>query len=114
MRKVIEIGAWGYGVFENDDACDVKDRFNQYINSGMSVVKATEACAKWWPDCLKDINALLAIAALQMERKSLQPEIKKKCLQMIEVECEVRQWNNPEKHKRELEKLKNHLIHYKG
>lgn len=108
------MGSWGYEIFENDDACDVRDRFNQFMDAGMSVAEATEACLKWWPECLQDMNALLALAALQMERKGLQSDIKAKCLQMIDEEREVGLWNDPEKRKRVLESFKNKLIHYKG
>lgn len=107
------MGAWGYEIFGNDDACDVQDRFQRYMREGLSVAEATEACINWWPDCVEDMNALLALAALQMERKGLQPKIKTKCLQLIDEKREVTQWNDPEKRIRVLEAFRNRLIQYR-
>ncbi len=104
------MGSWGYGIFENDSACDVRDRFNQKLKLGMNVSEATQACVAWWPECLQDFNALLAVAALQIERNNLQQEIKKTCLQGIEEKREVSTWNDPDKRMKVLENFKKKLI----
>lgn len=109
-NEVIRVGAWGYEMFENDDACDVRDKFNKYMKDGMSVPEATQACVQWWPDCLNDTCALLAIAALQMEKRQLQPEIKRKCLQLIEAKIGLELWNDPKKRTAVLEAFKQRLL----
>jgi hypothetical protein len=96
------MGLWGYGIFENDDACDVRDLFHQMLKQGKNILEATQTCVARWPECLQDFNAVLAIAALQLERNSLQPEIKKLCLLGIEENKEVSSWNDPGKRMKEL------------
>ncbi|WP_026298231.1 DUF4259 domain-containing protein [Cohnella laeviribosi] len=78
------MGAWGYGIFDNDDVLDIRDLFRQLVREGLPMKEVTKWCVEDYPDPMNDVAVVLALAALQMEQKQLQPEIKRRALQMIE------------------------------
>lgn len=106
------MGAWGYGIFDNDDALDIRDRFRRYIRQGLSIEEVTKRCIEDFPDPMNDVSVVLALAALQMEQSMLQSEIKQRALAMIEERKDIASWVDPEKRIRELETFKQKLIRY--
>ncbi|WP_028987915.1 DUF4259 domain-containing protein [Thermicanus aegyptius] len=97
------MGAWGYGIFDNDDVLDIRDLFRQLVREGLPMKEVTKRCVEDYPDPMNDVAVVLALAALQMEQKQLQPEIKRRALQMIEEKKDIATWNDPEKRKQALE-----------
>lgn len=104
--------AWGTGIFENDDALDIRVRFRRYVREGISIEVVTKRCIADFPDPLDDISVVLALAALQMELNKLQPEIKQRALTMIAERKDIATWKNPEKRLQELEVFKQKLLRY--
>lgn len=106
------MGAWGHGVFENDDACDVKQKMEKYMKSGMTAVEAMKECMKEYCLFMDDIHVVLAVAALEMEHQCLEPHIRKICLAMITEQRDLKLWKDPEKRVRVLEAFKQKLLKY--
>jgi hypothetical protein len=104
------MGAWGYGIFDNDDALDIRDRFRRYIREGLAMEEVTLRCIEDFPDPMNDVSVVLALAALQMEQNRLQPEIKRRALTMIEERKDIASWVDPDRRSRELETFKQKLL----
>ncbi|TLS48842.1 DUF4259 domain-containing protein [Paenibacillus antri] len=111
-RGRVVIGAWGYGIFENDDALDIRDRFRRHSREGLPMEEVTKRCMEDFPDPMNDVSVVLALAALQMEQNKLQPEIKRRALVMIAERKEIGSWVNPDKRIRELEVFKQKLLRF--
>lgn len=92
------MGAWGYEIFEDDTACDVRDDFEDYIEQGLSVSEATERILNEYNDSLEDedeeVLVYLALASLQLEHKKLQPNIKEITLDIIESGKGLEVWED--------------------
>ena len=108
--SAIGYGAWGYGIFDNDDALDIRDRFRRLVREGLPMEEVTKRCVEDYPDPMNDVAVVLALAALQMEQKQLQPETKQRALQMIEEKKDIATWNDPEKRKQALEAFRQKLL----
>jgi hypothetical protein len=106
------VGAWGYGIFENDDAYDVKQKMTKYMKNGTSALEAMRECMKEYCLFMDDINVVLAIATLEMEHQCLEPHIRKQCLAMIAEQRDEKRWKDPEKRFRVLEEIKQKLLKY--
>jgi len=106
------MGAWGYGIFENDDAMDIRDRFRRHIRKGLPMEEVTRRCIEDFPEPMNDVSVVLALAALQMEQRQLQPEIKQRALAMIAGRKEINSWVDPEKRVQALKSFKQKLIRY--
>ncbi|HUC91966.1 MAG TPA: DUF4259 domain-containing protein [Paenibacillus sp.] len=104
------MGAWGYGIFDNDDALDIRYRFRRHIRKGLSIDKVTKRCIADFPDPMNDVSVVLALADLQMDHNMLQPEIKRRALAMIEERKDIESWVDPNKRINELEAFKQKLL----
>lgn len=82
------MGAWGYGIFDDDTASDVRDNFEEYIEDGLSIADATERILEEYQEEIEDevdgATIYLALASLQMEHGELQKNIKEVALNIIE------------------------------
>lgn len=82
------MGTWGYGIFDDDTASDVKDNFEEYIEDGLDINEATERILEEYQEEIEDEDngptVYLALASLQMERGELREDIKKTALDIIE------------------------------
>ncbi|MFC0213881.1 DUF4259 domain-containing protein [Paenibacillus chartarius] len=106
------MGAWGYGIFDNDDALDIRDRFRRHIRQGLPIEEVTKRCIEDFPDPMNDVSVVLALAALQMEQNRLQMEIKARALVMIEDRKDIASWVDQKKRIRELEAFKQKLLRF--
>jgi hypothetical protein len=106
------MGAWGCGIFDNDTACNIRDAVMKEVRQGFSIDEAIHRYMEKHSDydLYKDFDAVLAIAAIQMEQKRLQPGIKRICLNMINEKRGIEDWNDPKKRIQVLEKFKAKLI----
>lgn len=79
--------AWGHGdtAFSTTMMCwTFVTLFRQLVREGLPMKEVTKWCVEDYPDPMNDVAVVLALAALQMEQKQLQPEFKRRALQMIE------------------------------
>ncbi|MEB3103308.1 DUF4259 domain-containing protein [Ferviditalea candida] len=106
------MGAWGFGIFDNDDALDIRDRFRRFVRDGLPMEEVTRQCIADFPDPMNDVSVVLALAALQMEQNKLQPEIKKRALALIVERKDIATWVDQEKRIQELEAFKQKLLRF--
>lgn len=83
------MGTWGYGIFDDDTASDIKGDFEEYIEEGLSITEATEKILEEYQEIIEDDEddsptVYLALASLQMEHGELQADIKEVVLEIIE------------------------------
>lgn len=90
------MGVWDTGIFDDDMAMDIKAEFDDAIAEGMTVKEATKQILQSFEDVLEDEDespiVYLALAALQLEKGTIQKNIKKKALQVIESGQGLERW----------------------
>lgn len=106
------MGAWGTGIFDNDDALDIQARFRRYVREGLSLEEVTQKCIWDYPDPMHDVSVVLALAALQMEQGRLLLDIRQRAFRMIEEKQDIALWVEPDKRIRELEAFKQKLLRF--
>jgi hypothetical protein len=113
------MGTWGAGIFDDDISLDVQAEYEEAIEDGLSVKKATNLILEIYEDVLSDDDegpmVFLALAAIQLEKGHIQEKIKEKALNIIESEAGLERWNSLEKdelnkRKEVLNDLRNKLI----
>lgn len=71
------MGSWGYKLFQNDDACDVRETYREKIIAGLSDLEAENAVIlEFEMDCDSDLWLPLAVTQWRLGRLS---ERAKKC-----------------------------------
>jgi len=103
------MGAWGYGVFDNDDALDIRHRFERYIKEGCTVTEASERSISDFPDPMNDVCVVLAIAALQLEHGQLSPQIRERAIHFTTDKIGLDTWRDQGKRAHELELFRKKL-----
>lgn len=90
------MGTWGYDIFDNDEANDIRALFEDELNTGASVAHATAEILRESKDALNDPEAgpiiWLALAALQLQHKELQPNVRDRALAVIDSGGDLRRW----------------------
>ncbi len=112
------MGVWGYGIYDDDLALDVRGDFKDGLEEGLSVSAATHRVLEERSDNLEDPDdgpvIWLVLAALQMEQGALQPEVKERALAVVDQGMGLGRWEEagPEplaERKRVLEELARRL-----
>jgi len=114
------MSTWGYDIFDNDEANDIRALFEAGLESGASVAHATAEILRESKDALDDPEAgpivWLALAALQLDRGELQPNVRDHALAVIDSGADLKRWEEegpPEDaagRKRVLEELRARLV----
>src|SRR5438128_9993942 len=114
------MSTWGYDIFDNDEANDIRALFEDELNTGASVAHATAEILRESKDALNDPESApivwLALAALQLQRKELQPNVRDHALAVIDGGADLKRWEaegKPEDaagRKRVLEDLRERLV----
>jgi len=90
------MGTWGIKIFEDDITMDVRDYFNDYVNKGDSISKATDKILHLLKDEIKDKDEgpliYFSLAELQMEKGILEINIKEKCLECLKNGTSMDRW----------------------
>lgn len=111
---------WGYDIFDNDEANDIRALFEDELQTGASVVHATAEILRESKDALDDPDSgptvWLALAALQLQRGELQPDVRDHALAVIDGGADLKRWETEAKpedvagRKRVLEDLRARLV----
>src|SRR5947199_326587 len=114
------MSTWGYDIFDNDEANDIRALFEDELQTGASVAHATAEILRESKDVLSDPDdgpvVWLALAALQLQRKELQPNVRDHALAVIDSGEDLKRWEaegTPEDaagRKRVLEELRAQLV----
>ena len=90
------MGAWGYDIFDNDEATDIQSLFEQQLGTGASVAHATAEILREAKPALDDPDdgpiVWLALAALQLEYRDLHANVRDRALAVIESGADLQRW----------------------
>ena len=111
------MGAWGTGLYQDDDTCDIKEEYLTYLRIGMSNEEALEELIECNEELIEDeeIGPLfwLALADTQWKYGRLTKEVKEKALEVINSGKDLERWEKDkklyEKRKKVLEELRERL-----
>ena len=111
------MGAWGTGLYQDDDTCDIKDEYLTYLRIGMSNEEALEELIECNEELIEDeeIGPLfwLALADTQWKYGRLTAEVKEKALEVINSGKDLERWEEDKKlyakRKMVLEELRERL-----
>lgn len=113
------MGVWGTGIFQNDDACDVRDDYREQIEKGVEDDVATASTLHKFSSYFEDPDAgpvcILALAITQSKIGRLDPELLSRALAAIDSGVDIVTWerDNPKsvvKRRAVLEKARAQLI----
>ncbi len=92
------MGTWGTGIFDDDVALDVRDAFEDALSDGLDISAATRRALEEFGSAAEDSDdgpiIYLALAALQLQREALQPEIREKVLHLIATGEGLGRWED--------------------
>lgn len=111
------MGAWGTGLYQDDDTCDIKEEYLTYLRIGMSNEEALEELIECNEELIEDEEIgqvfWLALADIQWKYGRLTKEVKEKALEVINSGKDLERWEEDkklyEKRKKVLEDLKERL-----
>lgn len=114
------MSAWGPGIFEDKEAIDVRDQFEEHLDLDLKVDRITDILIDKWgidPEDEEDGTVFwLALAAVQLEYEVLEERVKERALIIIEEDIDIELFwydsENIEERKDELEELKQKLLKY--
>ncbi len=90
------MGIWGSDIFDNDAAAAAKAIFEDAIAEGLSVADATARVMSELGEIAKNEDVLaviqLALAAMQLEHKALDPNLRDEVLQIIRSGKSLKPW----------------------
>jgi hypothetical protein len=92
------VGAWGSGLFSDDTACDVRDRYQELIASGTQDAEAKRLVLAEVDGLLADPNeaptAILALAVTQSEMGRLDPDLLERALMCLDRGDALDRWSD--------------------
>ncbi|MGI8854720.1 MAG: DUF4259 domain-containing protein [Thermomicrobiales bacterium] len=114
------MSTWGYDIFDNDEANDIRALFEDELNVRASVAHATAEVLREAKDSLDDPDdgpvIWLALAALQLGQGELHANVRDHALAVIDSGTDLKRWETegtPEDvtgRKRVLEELRARLV----
>lgn len=109
------MGAWGTGIFADDEAADLRDDYRELLGDGKSSEEATDILITQWKPEPEETVFWLALAATQWRCGRLEERVKAKAVQIIDSEADLDRWkevgNGPNIRKRSgvLQRLRTRL-----
>lgn len=111
------MGAWGTGLYQDDDTCDIKEEYLNYLRIGKTNEEALQEVISDNKEMIKDdeIGPLfwLALADTQWKYGRLTNDIRDRALEVIDSGKDLERWKEDkklfQKRKKVLEKLKEKL-----
>ena len=87
------MGKWGFGLYQNDTALDVRDEFKELFNAGKTAQEITAQTTEEYQSIMGDIDDeplfWYALADTQWNFGVLLSEVKEKALYWINKECDI-------------------------
>jgi hypothetical protein len=92
------MGVWGTGIFSDDTACDVRDRYRDLVGDGLAGQQATDLLLEEFREALDDPEAApviwLALAATQWRCGRLEPRVQERALEVIDGGSDMMRWQD--------------------
>lgn len=108
------MGAWGYGIYDNDAALDARDIVEDLVDRGLTYEEAFDEAIETVHWILETPPAVLVLADMQIEKLGrLKGEIGDRVLDVIEGELELLdRWEEPLERERVLLNFKRKVEPY--
>lgn len=94
------MGTWNTGIFDNDEASDVRVGFRELIGSGLDADQAThrliDAYSEWFVDAPETTNAWLALALAQWKVGRLLDWVRDRAIRVIDEGADLQTWEDSE------------------
>lgn len=91
------MGVWGTGIFQDDNACDIRDNYKDYVGQGLTGLEATARILADFQSLLSDPQEAsvvwLALAATQWKLGRLEPDTLAQALNVIDSGADLKRWN---------------------
>jgi hypothetical protein len=112
------MGTWGPGIFSDDTACDVRERFRELVGDGLAAPDATDTLLAEYADTLTDADegpvVWLALASTQWKCGRLQDRVRVEALEIIRCGAGLERWREQPKLLRRrqlaLDRLRDQLV----
>jgi hypothetical protein len=106
------MGSWGTGIFDNDEACDVRDLYRALLANKVTDDDAMRQVLDKFADATNPDAVWIALAASQWKLGRLVPEVRDRSLEVIDSGHELDEtWEGElQKRKTVLERLRVQLI----
>ena len=92
------MGAWGYRLYSDDVACDVKEYYTKCLHSGLSDIEAEKATIESFSEELSDSDdrdiVIYALADTEWNLGRLSDEVKKRAIMSIDSGNNLKLWEN--------------------
>jgi hypothetical protein len=86
------MGTWGYGIFDDDIASDIRNIFEDAIGEGLDVDSATQRVFDEFGEIASDDDEgpviWFSVAALQLDHGALRSDARERALSLIEPDLE--------------------------
>lgn len=86
------MGTWGTGIFDDDDAADIKGDYRDLVADGHSGEQATDLLLQRWASDSGNTAFWLALAATQWACGRLEDRVKNRALEIIESGTDLERW----------------------
>jgi hypothetical protein len=90
------MGVWGTGIFQDDNACDIRDDYRDYLGAGLEGPAATARILEEFKSMLADpvesSVVWLALAAVQWKHGRLESETLQQALLVIDSGRDLNKW----------------------
>lgn len=106
------MGAWGFGIWDNDTALDVRDTFDSYVNeNGWTKAKALTKVKEWLEGLGYDNeDEVFALTALQMDHNIVVSNKSFRLSKMFILDnTRLADWSEPIERRKELDKFKQRI-----
>ena len=112
------MGTWGTGLFSDDEACDLRDDYRDYLGEGLSGEEATNRLIKEYGidkrEPWGDTVFWLALSSVQWMAGRLEERVLQRALEIIDSGEDLKRWEENDKQsirkrKEVLQKLKNKI-----
>lgn len=92
------MGTWGTGIFQDDDACDVRGEFRDLIGDGLTTKEATDRILGEYPSREDDPDVrsvvMIALAMTQWKTGRLLDEIRDQAIAAIDAGADLGRWED--------------------
>jgi len=86
------MGTWRTGIFDDDDAADVKEDYRNLVADGNSGEQATAILLQKWKSSIDSTVFWLALAATQWRCGRLEDRVKSRALEIVESGADLERW----------------------
>jgi hypothetical protein len=90
------MGTWGEGIFEDDLALDIRAAFDELLEQGIPITQVITPLIRKYREAVGDDDegpvVWLTLAAVLLDRGSMDEHVRAKAIEVIDSEAGLRRW----------------------